>query len=141
MLCLMTRHIQTLCLTVFKISLVSVNNVYIKYLSLAYAVFDDGDMTTLRRTSLSLNSGGHLATSESRDQLTLSHSESFGSTVVGASAHPTMGLQQHNKLAQNKTRCDYYFSVVCLNKHHVCQLHVVQSPIPPIPHTLRWLRS
>ena len=46
-------------------------------------MFDDGDITTLKRTSLCLKSGRHFAESESLDQLPLTHPEHFGSPVVG----------------------------------------------------------
>ncbi|KAK8753345.1 hypothetical protein OTU49_003980, partial [Cherax quadricarinatus] len=47
-------------------------------------VFDDGDITTLRRTSLCLKSGRHFAESETLDQLPLTHPEHFGTPVGGA---------------------------------------------------------
>lgn len=46
-------------------------------------VFDDGDITTLRRTALCLKSGRHFAESETLDQLPLTHPEHFGNPVVG----------------------------------------------------------
>ncbi|KAK7074649.1 DNA- binding [Halocaridina rubra] len=46
-------------------------------------VFDDGDITTLRRTSLCLKSGRHFAESETLDQLPLTHPEHFGTPVGG----------------------------------------------------------
>lgn len=46
-------------------------------------VFDDGDITTLRRTSLCLKSGRHFAESETLDQLPLTHPEHFGTPVLG----------------------------------------------------------
>nr|CAD7405664.1 unnamed protein product [Timema cristinae] len=45
-------------------------------------VFDDGDITTLRRTALCLKSGRHFAESETLDQLPLTHPEHFSSPVV-----------------------------------------------------------
>ncbi|XP_052133476.1 AT-rich interactive domain-containing protein 4B isoform X3 [Frankliniella occidentalis] len=47
-------------------------------------VFDDGDITTLRRTALCLKSGRHFAESETLDQLPLTHPEHFGNPVVGS---------------------------------------------------------
>lgn len=44
-------------------------------------VFDDGDETTLRRTSLCLKSGKHFAESESLDHLPLTNPEHFGNPV------------------------------------------------------------
>lgn len=44
-------------------------------------VFDDGDETTLRRTSLCLKSGKHFAESETLDQLPLTNPEHFGNPV------------------------------------------------------------
>ncbi|KAK2707232.1 AT-rich interactive domain-containing protein 4B-like isoform X2 [Artemia franciscana] len=44
-------------------------------------VFDDGDITTLRRTALCLKSGRHFAESETLDQLPLTHPEHFGTPV------------------------------------------------------------
>ena len=49
----------------------------------SFAVFDDGDITTLRRSSLCLKSGRHFAESETLDQLPLTHPEHFGTPVVG----------------------------------------------------------
>lgn len=47
-------------------------------------VFDDGDETTLRRTSLCLKSGRHFAESETLDQLPLTNPEHFGIPVLGS---------------------------------------------------------
>lgn len=46
-------------------------------------MFDDGDITTLRRSALCLKSGRHFAESETLDQLPLTHPEHFGNPVVG----------------------------------------------------------
>lgn len=46
-------------------------------------VFDDGDITTLRRTALCLKSGRHFNESETLDQLPLTHPEHFGNPVIG----------------------------------------------------------
>ncbi|XP_014470937.1 PREDICTED: AT-rich interactive domain-containing protein 4B isoform X2 [Dinoponera quadriceps] len=46
-------------------------------------VFDDGDITTLRRTALCLKSGRHFAESETLDQLPLTHPEHFSTPVIG----------------------------------------------------------
>ncbi|XP_014218610.1 AT-rich interactive domain-containing protein 4B isoform X2 [Copidosoma floridanum] len=46
-------------------------------------VFDDGDITTLRRSALCLKSGRHFAESETLDQLPLTHPEHFGYPVTG----------------------------------------------------------
>lgn len=46
-------------------------------------VFDDGDITTLKRTALCLKSGRHFNESETLDQLPLTHPEHFGNPVVG----------------------------------------------------------
>ncbi|XP_013777199.2 LOW QUALITY PROTEIN: AT-rich interactive domain-containing protein 4A-like [Limulus polyphemus] len=54
--------------------------------SLYTVVFDDGDETTLRRTSLCLKSGRHFAESETLDQLPLTNPEHFGNPVVGSKA-------------------------------------------------------
>lgn len=45
-------------------------------------VFDDGDITTLRRTALCLKSGRHFNESETLDQLPLTHPEHFSTPVV-----------------------------------------------------------
>lgn len=45
-------------------------------------VFDDGDITTLRRTALCLKSGRHFNESETLDQLPLTHPEHFSNPVV-----------------------------------------------------------
>ncbi|KAL7297423.1 hypothetical protein TKK_0009802 [Trichogramma kaykai] len=47
-------------------------------------VFDDGDITTLRRSALCLKSGRHFNESETLDQLPLTHPEHFGNPVIGA---------------------------------------------------------
>lgn len=52
-------------------------------LCVSYLVFDDGDITTLRRTALCLKSGRHFAESETLDQLPLTHPEHFGTPVLG----------------------------------------------------------
>lgn len=44
-------------------------------------VFDDGDITTLRRTALCLKSGRHFNESETLDQLPLTHPEHWGFPV------------------------------------------------------------
>ncbi|XP_014243537.1 AT-rich interactive domain-containing protein 4B isoform X2 [Cimex lectularius] len=46
-------------------------------------VFDDGDITTLRRSALCMKSGRHFAESETLDQLPLTHPEHFGTPVIG----------------------------------------------------------
>ncbi|GFQ75800.1 AT-rich interactive domain-containing protein 4B [Trichonephila clavata] len=46
-------------------------------------VFDDGDETTLRRTSLCLKSGRHFAESPTLDQFPLTNPEHFGTPVIG----------------------------------------------------------
>ncbi|KAL1114997.1 hypothetical protein AAG570_007820, partial [Ranatra chinensis] len=46
-------------------------------------VFDDGDITTLRRSALCLKSGRHFAESETLDQLPLTHPEHFSNPVIG----------------------------------------------------------
>ncbi|KAJ8981704.1 hypothetical protein NQ317_017748 [Molorchus minor] len=46
-------------------------------------LFDDGDITTLRRTALCLKSGRHFNESETLDQLPLTHPEHFGNPVIG----------------------------------------------------------
>ncbi|KAG8198175.1 hypothetical protein JTE90_006923 [Oedothorax gibbosus] len=48
-------------------------------------VFDDGDETTLRRTSLCLKSGRHFAESPTLDQFPLTNPEHFGTPVIGTS--------------------------------------------------------
>lgn len=48
-------------------------------------VFDDGDETTLRRTSLCLKSGRHFAESPTLDQFPLTNPEHFGTPVIGSS--------------------------------------------------------
>ncbi|KAF8787225.1 AT-rich interactive domain-containing protein like [Argiope bruennichi] len=48
-------------------------------------VFDDGDETTLRRTSLCLKSGRHFAESPTLDQFPLTNPEHFSSPVIGTS--------------------------------------------------------
>lgn len=45
-------------------------------------VFDDGDITTLRRSALCLKSGRHFNASETLDQLPLTHPEHFGAPVI-----------------------------------------------------------
>jgi Ras-related protein Rab-1A len=46
-------------------------------------VFDDGDITTLKRSALCLKSGRHFNESETLDQLPLTHPEHFSNPVVG----------------------------------------------------------
>ncbi|XP_061721406.1 AT-rich interactive domain-containing protein 4B-like [Cydia pomonella] len=45
-------------------------------------VFDDGDITTLRRSALCLKSGRHFNESETLDQLPLTHPEHFSTPVI-----------------------------------------------------------
>uniref|UniRef100_A0A8D8QB75 AT-rich interactive domain-containing protein 4B n=1 Tax=Cacopsylla melanoneura TaxID=428564 RepID=A0A8D8QB75_9HEMI len=63
----------------------------IKDLSQYTVVFDDGDITTLRRTALCLKSGRHFAESETLDQLPLTHPEHFSTPVMGASRRGRRG--------------------------------------------------
>lgn len=49
-------------------------------------IFDDGDETTLKRTSLCLKSGKHYSESESLDHLPLTNPEHFGNPVRGGRA-------------------------------------------------------
>lgn len=49
-----------------------------------FLVFDDGDITTLKRSALCIKSGRHFNESESLDQLPLTHPEHFSSPVVGS---------------------------------------------------------
>jgi len=51
--------------------------------SMYTVVFDDGDITTLRRSALCLKSGRHFNESETLDQLPLTHPEHFLNPVVG----------------------------------------------------------
>lgn len=60
-------------------------------------MFDDGDITTLRRNSLCLKSGRHFAESESLDQLPLTHPEHFGSPVVGGGGIGRRGVARRHK--------------------------------------------
>lgn len=53
------------------------------FTTILFLVFDDGDITTLRRTALCLKSGRHFNESETLDQLPLTHPEHFGNPVVG----------------------------------------------------------
>lgn len=46
-------------------------------------VFDDGDITTLRRNALCIKSGKHFSASESLDNLPLTHPEHFSTPVAG----------------------------------------------------------
>ena len=47
-----------------------------------FIVFDDGDITTLRRSALCLKSGRHFNESETLDQLPLTHPEHFSTPVI-----------------------------------------------------------
>jgi len=49
-----------------------------------FVVFDDGDITCLKRTSLCLKSGKHFASSATLDQLPLTHPEHFSSPTVSS---------------------------------------------------------
>ena len=49
-------------------------------------VFDDGDITQLRRNALCMKSGKHFSASESLDNLPLTHPEHFSSPVGGSSS-------------------------------------------------------
>ena len=62
---------------------VTKENFLILFLFIFTAVFDDGDITTLRRSALCLKSGRHFAESETLDQLPLTHPEHFSNPVVG----------------------------------------------------------
>lgn len=48
----------------------------------SYLVFDDGDITTLRRSALCLKSGRHFAEGDTLDKLPLTHPEHFSNPVV-----------------------------------------------------------
>ncbi|KAG8234090.1 hypothetical protein J437_LFUL014619 [Ladona fulva] len=58
-------------------------------------VFDDGDITTLRRSALCLKSGRHFAESETLDQLPLTHPEHFSNPVIGGSRRGRRSRQAH----------------------------------------------
>ena len=49
-------------------------------------VFDDGDITQLRRNALCMKSGKHFSASESLDNLPLTHPEHFSSPVGGSTS-------------------------------------------------------
>ncbi|XP_071454152.1 microtubule-associated protein futsch-like [Hetaerina americana] len=59
-------------------------------------VFDDGDITTLRRSALCLKSGRHFAESETLDQLPLTHPEHFSNPVIGGSRRGRRSRQTHD---------------------------------------------
>ncbi len=61
-------------------------------------VFDDGDITTLRRNALCMKSGKHFNASESLDNLPLTHPEHF-STPVGTGAGGGPGARRRNKIS------------------------------------------
>lgn len=58
------------------------NDWYLCVVNVFLTVFDDGDITTLRRTALCLKSGRHFNESETLDQLPLTHPEHFSTPVV-----------------------------------------------------------
>lgn len=57
-------------------------------------MFDDGDITTLRRNALCMKSGKHYNASESLDNLPLTHPEHFSTPVGGKRRR---GLAQNNE--------------------------------------------
>ncbi|XP_017852000.2 pneumococcal serine-rich repeat protein [Drosophila busckii] len=68
-------------------------------------VFDDGDITTLRRTALCLKSGRHFNESETLDQLPLTHPEHFGNPVVGGRRGRRRG-QLNDDSSDDDDECD-----------------------------------
>jgi len=65
---------------------------------LSFAVFNDGDITCLKRTALCLESGRHFTDSATFDQLPLTHPEHIGITPVG-----TTILQSHRSRIHKKS--------------------------------------
>ncbi len=63
-------------------------------------VFDDGDITTLRRSALCMKSGKHFNASESLDNLPLTHPEHFSTPVSGGSSGgPSSGSRRRRERA------------------------------------------
>lgn len=67
-------------------------------------IFDDGDITTLRRSSLCLKSGKHFAESESLDHLPLTNPEHFGNPV---SLNSRGNRRRRRRFAYNTTNSQY----------------------------------
>ncbi|KAG1662389.1 Exocyst complex component 5 [Nymphon striatum] len=72
-------------------------------------VFDDGDVTTLRRTSLCLKSGKHFAESETLDQLPLTNPEHFGTPVVNIKA------KRKRSFAYELDKCGFLTYNICIS--------------------------
>ncbi len=66
-------------------------------------VFDDGDITTLRRSALCMKSGKHFNASESLDNLPLTHPEHFSTPVAGG---PGGSSSRRRKAANNDSDDD-----------------------------------
>ncbi|XP_003739049.1 AT-rich interactive domain-containing protein 4B [Galendromus occidentalis] len=67
-------------------------------------VFDDGDVTTLRRTSLCLKSGKHYMDGESLDQLPLTNPEHFSAPVAPTAGNTGSSSNVGNSPAPGETR-------------------------------------
>ncbi|OQR74804.1 hypothetical protein BIW11_08835 [Tropilaelaps mercedesae] len=65
-------------------------------------VFDDGDVTTLRRNSLCLKSGKHYSDGESLDQLPLTNPEHFSAPVAPGSVGSSCGSGNGSGIAQTR---------------------------------------
>ena len=80
-----------------------------------FAVFDDGDERTLKRSSLCLKGGRHFHESESLDHLPLTDPENFGTPVMNSSSKK-LGRKRRRgshsptpstRDSPSKRRCDY----------------------------------
>jgi len=65
-------------------------------------VFDDGDITCLKRSSLCLKSGRHFATSATLDQLPLTHPEHAGNMQIRNCVKNKRRSQKHKKIEEIK---------------------------------------
>lgn len=67
------------------------------YSLMLFSVFDDGDITCLKRTALCLKSGKHFAASATLDQLPLTHPEHIGITPVKTTIVQGRRNRKHKK--------------------------------------------
>ncbi len=70
-------------------------------------VFDDGDITTLRRSALCMKSGKHFNASESLDNLPLTHPEHFSTPVSGATGATNRRRKAQGAGSNNDSDMDY----------------------------------
>ncbi|EDW75273.2 uncharacterized protein Dwil_GK19785 [Drosophila willistoni] len=90
-------------------------------------VFDDGDITTLRRTALCLKSGRHFNESETLDQLPLTHPEHFGNPVVGGRRGRRRGQLNNEDSSDDEDESEATKELVNEKEEHIGKVVCVET--------------